>query len=272
MNILLEIYNKIFLSEAVANVASVTDAIKGRYQVTINYKGDPKHGVAPGIRTIQVYVYGLTKAGNPCIRAYQPYGDTASKVPSWKMFRLDRIFVWKPTFAIFNRPAPLFNPNGDKSMSVVYTIANFNKKTSPNEIDGPRQKYNPVGQLPNIDSILANRDKEKKRDSQYNRVVNTPRLKSNVPPEERVIDDNEPNIEEPFVDQPKPETQSPIQNTDLPEPTIGDEEVPVTNEPEKPEDDTFKTQGDIELQKFRDLNKRLDNSPIMDLSNRRFRR
>ena len=267
MNILLEIYNKIFLSEAVANVASVTDAIKGRYGVTINYKGDPKHGVAPGPRTIQVYVYGLTKAGNPFIRAYQPYGDTASRVPSWKMFRLDRIIDWKPTFAIFNKPAPLFNPNGDRSMSVVYTIVNFKKPTSPNEVDGPRQKYKPVGQLPDIDNIIANRDVEKKRDSQYNRIVNTPRLKSSVPPEYQ--DTNEPNVEEP-----KPEIQSPIQNTNLSEPIIGDEEVPAA-EPGTKEvepDDTFKTDGDIELQKFKDLNKRLDSSPIMDLSNRRFKR
>ena len=76
MNILQEIYQKLFLAEAVASVASVNDAIKGRYQVTINYKGDPKHGIAPGLRTIQIYVYGLTKVGNPCVRAYQPYGDT----------------------------------------------------------------------------------------------------------------------------------------------------------------------------------------------------
>ena len=264
MNILLEIYNKIFLTEAIANVASVTDAIKGRYGVTINYKGDPKHGVAPGPRTIQVYVYGLTKAGNPCIRAYQPYGDTASKVPSWKMFRLDRIIAWKPTFAIFNKPAPLFNPNGDKSMSVVYTIINFNKKTSPNEVDGPRQSYKPVGKLPNIDKILADREAEKRKGSQYNKLVNTPRLKSSVPPEYQ--DTIEPNVEEP-----KPEAQSPIQNTNLPEPRIGDEEI-TDVEPEKSDADTFKTDGDIELQKFRDLNKRLDNSPIMYLSNRRFKK
>lgn len=79
--ILQEIYSKLFLTEGVS-ITSVSDAIKGRYRVTINYKGDPKHGIAPGLRTIETYVYGLTKAGNPCIRAYQPYGDTASKVPS----------------------------------------------------------------------------------------------------------------------------------------------------------------------------------------------
>jgi len=263
MNILLEIYNRLFLTEAAASVASINDAIKGRYQVTINYKGDPKHGIAPGLRTIQIYVYGLTKAGNPCIRAYQPYGDTASKVPSWKLFRLDRITAWKPTFAIFNRPAPLFNPNGDKSMSVVYSIVNFKKPTTSNNVDAPKQTYKPVGQLSDIDKILADRDREKQNKVQGTKEINRPKLIKPTP----IQATNK--IDEPVIGE-KPQTTTepvkPIQNTNIPEPTIGDEKTKEINEPE-----TVETEGDKILKQFKDFNSRLDNAPIMDLSNKRFR-
>lgn len=80
------------------SINSITDSIKNLYQVVINYEGDPDHGIAPGKRVIEVYAYGLTKSGNPVIRAYQPYGDTASTVPEWKFFRLDRIKSWSPTY------------------------------------------------------------------------------------------------------------------------------------------------------------------------------
>jgi hypothetical protein len=256
MNVLLEFFNKLFLTEG-ASVASVTDAIKGRYMVTINYKGDPRHGVAPGIRTIQVYVYGLTQAGNPCIRAYQPYGDTASKVPAWKMFRLDRIISWKPTYGLFNKPAPLFNPNGDKSMSVVYDIVNFNTPTNKNNVDGPKQKqqFKQVGTLDDFEKIQADREREKRNKVSGEKEINRPKL------------------------------VKPLQNTKLPEPVVGKEKEPIKKEPvptevEKPEEvtpetidsveePTIQTQGDKELQKFKDLNKRLDNATIMDLSGRR---
>lgn len=260
MNILLEIYQKLFLTEAAASVASVNDAIKGRYQVTINYKGDPKHGIAPGLRTIQIYVYGLTKAGNPCIRAYQPYGDTASKVPSWKLFRLDRITAWKPTFAIFNRPAPLFNPNGDKSMSTVYTMINFKIPTSKNNVDSPKQTYKQVGQLSDIDKILADRDREKANKQQGEKEINRPKLVKPTPIQATK------KIDEPVIGE-KPQTTTepvkPIQNTNIPAPEI---EKPNNEEPE-----TVETEGDKILNQFKDFNKRLDNAPIMDLSNRRFK-
>lgn len=255
-NILLEIFDKLFLVEA-TSVSSVVDAIKGRYKVTINYKGDPKHGIAPGIRTIEPYVYGLTKAGNPCIRAYQPYGDTASKVPSWKMFRLDRIISWKPTFALILKPAPKFNVNGDKSMSVVYNIIDFKKPATTNNIDGPKtqqQKFKQVGNLDNIDQILANREKEKKTSVDQQKLLTKPRLPQKQVPNQQLTLNKK--IQEPTIGEPKSE-ESPIETTKTVEPNIPEPEI---------KDDTVKTQGDIELEKFKDLSKRMDNAPIMDVS------
>lgn len=303
--ILQEIYSKLFLTEGVS-VSSVTDAIKGRYKVTINYKGDPKHGIAPGLRTIEAYVYGLTKSGNPCIRAYQPYGDTASKVPSWKLFRLDRIISWKPTFALITKPAPKFNPNGDGSMSKVFSIINFKTPTGTNNVDGPKQKFKQVGQLDDIEKVLADREKEKQRDKQFGKVINTPQkpvLNKNIP--EPVIN-NEPNTSTPkqpevkdgklvgidkiLADREKEkQRQKDMYNTIskptlvkpevrpavVPEPEIGDDPdaqiEPVTQKNTEKEPEVFKTSGDDLLSKFKDLNKRMDNAPIMDLSNRRFR-
>ena len=133
MELFENILNKILLTESVS-VNEVEEAIDKHIRVIINYhsKGEDKN---TGARVIEVYAYGLTKAGNPCIRAFQPYGDTTSRVPSWKFFRLDRISAWKPTKQIFNRPADFyyqnigdFNPNGDETMSIVYKIAQFGEE------------------------------------------------------------------------------------------------------------------------------------------------
>jgi hypothetical protein len=127
---LYEILQKVLLTESAVDVNKVGDAIDKKYQVKINYRSNDED-VANGARTIEVYAYGLTKAGNPVIRAFQPYGDTTSSTPNWKFFRLDRITNWETTNQFFHRPASdfynvgKFNPTGDKSMSVVYKIATF---------------------------------------------------------------------------------------------------------------------------------------------------
>lgn len=136
MELLERIYNSLLLTESVG-IDEVNDALDNHKRVIINYrsKGEDKN---TGARVIEVYAYGLTKAGNPCIRAFQPYGDTTSRVPSWKFFRLDRIIEWKPTEQTFDRPADFyyknlgnFNPNGDETMSVVYKVAKFGNDQIP---------------------------------------------------------------------------------------------------------------------------------------------
>ena len=127
---LTELLQEILLTESVS-VNEIEDAMDNHKRVIINYhsKGED---VATGARVIEVYAYGLTKAGNPVIRAFQPFGDTTSKVPSWKFFRLDRISAWQETNQTFDRPASDvyrglgdFNPDDDRTMSVVYKITTF---------------------------------------------------------------------------------------------------------------------------------------------------
>lgn len=261
MNLLLEIFNELFLNESVST-NSVTDAIKKRYRVTINYEGDPKHGVAPGMRTVEVYTYGLSKAGNPVIRAYQPYGDTASKVPDWKFFRLDRITSWQPTYALFNRPAPKFNPKGDKTMSVVYTIADFSKKPDSDNLTGPKQRYKPVGQLPNISKTLSDREKEKSNRKEQERTIATPRLNIKKPQEPKISGEEELKIQK------MPEPEINISDKVMAEPQIQSQETETAPvEAPKPEDkNKIMTAGDEQLEKIKDLNRRLDNARKIDLS------
>lgn len=130
MNILSKIITEALLCEGVSN-EEVLDALENHKRVIINYhtKGEDK---ATGARVIEVYAFGLTKAGYPVIRAFEPYGDTTTQVPRWKFFRLDRISAWKPTEQIFTQPASDymkglgdFNENGDETMSVVYRVAKF---------------------------------------------------------------------------------------------------------------------------------------------------
>lgn len=135
------------LNEA-ATPQQVTDAIKKRYEVKIKYGDNEQKG--GGQRIIQPVAYGTMKGtGNPVIRAFQPFGDTKTKVPHWKMFRLDKIEDWKPLRnRHFDDPSKgqfakgkftptgaegAFNPNGDKSMDQVFIVADF---------DGAKERYN----------------------------------------------------------------------------------------------------------------------------------
>lgn len=256
MNRLLEIYNKLVLNEDVS-VNSVSDSIKNKYQVVLNYEGDPAHGIAPGIRTVEVYAYGLTKAGNPVIRAYQPYGDTASEVPNWKFFRLDRIKSWKPTYKLINKPAPGFNPNGDGSMSVVYSIANFNAEPSTDNtnVTGPRKSIKHVGYVDNIEKIIADRNKEKNK---------------NIKASEPKVSSKNTNIEEPKIKGVDNTTQQTIKTPEVagvtPKPDESDFSTQDNPTTDSINNNMAKTSGDEQLEKMKDLSRRMDNARKIDLN------
>jgi hypothetical protein len=249
VNLLFEIYKKLILKEAVST-NSITNSIENKYRVTINYEGDPSHGVAPGLRTIEVYAYGLTSAGNPVIRAYQPYGDTATKVPGWKFFRIDRIKSWKPTYSLVTTPAPGFNPSGDRSMSEVYSIADFTKKTNHGDETGPKQTYKPVGQLQDIDKILSDREKEIQRRKEQSKTISKPK------PNQK--------IQEPKVNGVQQITKEPENNDAENNQNIASFGQPINNNNNN--NNSFKTNGDEELEKVKDLNRRLDNTRKIDLN------
>ena len=82
MNYAEQILKDILTEEA--NLNSVTDAIKKKYEVELTYNADddPK---GSGKRIIQPVTLGHSKSGNLVLRAFQPYGDTKTKIPSWKL-------------------------------------------------------------------------------------------------------------------------------------------------------------------------------------------
>ena len=144
MQILEKIIDKLILEESVS-LTDINDALDKHKRVIINYhtKGEDN---ANGARVVELYAYGLTKAGNPVIRCFEPYGDSTTKVPAWKFFRLDRISSWKETNQIFDKPASFFykglgdfNPNDDESMSIVYKIAKFGNYTEDSNIKTPQK-------------------------------------------------------------------------------------------------------------------------------------
>ena len=69
--------------------------------------------------------YGISTAGNPVVRAFQPQGSTSSEVPAWKFFRIDRIRSWENDNSTTFNPAELngFNDDGDEQIETLYAIS-----------------------------------------------------------------------------------------------------------------------------------------------------
>ena len=115
----------------------VKAAIDGKYNVNILYRDF--EDAPPSKRYIQVYQYGITKAGNRAIRAYQIFGASKTKNPSdWKIFRLDRIEGWFPTKVKWSKPVSdldasiaRYNKDGDNSFSQVLYKANLTQSPQP---------------------------------------------------------------------------------------------------------------------------------------------
>lgn len=124
-------------------VGKINDAIDKTYEVLVNYQSDDDN--ASGERIIYPVAYGITKAGNAAIRAYQPEGDTQSKVPAWKLFLVSGIQSWKPHFKKRFSEPPGYNPNGDKSMSEVLNQAIFGNLLKP-QVRRPEgeEELNPI--------------------------------------------------------------------------------------------------------------------------------
>lgn len=125
---LYNIYENIILEGV--STSDINDAIDNKYRVNINYAGDDN--TASGKRQIEVYAFGISKAGNDVIRAFQLFGDTKTVKPQWKLFRIDRITNWEKTKKKIYKPVsdydssiPPFNPNGDNMMQSVRKIMKF---------------------------------------------------------------------------------------------------------------------------------------------------
>ena len=116
------------------SVGPVADAIKNRWVVKIKYKVSNDDRIGIEERVIQPVAYGVSKAGNLVLRAFQPQGDTKTQVPHWKLFRLDRIVSWKAlrNEIMYSPPNEQYNPLGDRTMKSVYRNADFKRSRYTN--------------------------------------------------------------------------------------------------------------------------------------------
>ena len=126
----MKLYNT--LNNLILEVASrdqIIDAIKNRKVCAIYYDGDEPGG--RGLRVIEPVAYGLTKKGNPVVRAWDKEGASHTSylgekpLPGLRFFRVDKMQFIRPTQEIFDTPRPNYNPNGDRSMERVFINAVF---------------------------------------------------------------------------------------------------------------------------------------------------
>jgi hypothetical protein len=113
-----------------ASRSEIESSIDKRQTIRIYYEGDETE--VRGWRWIEPYVYGLSKAGNPIIRAFQIEGVTDTEQPAWKTFRADKITRWIKTPKVFFNPisdrdsrVPRYREDGDDSMITIYKQAKF---------------------------------------------------------------------------------------------------------------------------------------------------
>lgn len=164
MDLFGEIIQSVLITEGKKpTVSDINDAINGLTPVEIRYTAVDKKNKAAGRRIIYPVAYGLTKAGNPVIRAFEPYGDTHTKVPAWKFFLLSGLRHWraldKQTFK--GEKLEGFNKNGDLSMSVVYNIAN---------IDGKPKDFKPVDVK--VGAVTKNDINPKEKEKEAQKIAN----------------------------------------------------------------------------------------------------
>jgi predicted DNA-binding transcriptional regulator YafY len=115
----------------VASLGAVRDAISKKNKCVIYYIGDEPGG--KGLREIEPVCLGYSKAGNLVLRAwdYEGSSHTAYKgeqpLPGWRLFRLDKITMFRPIDISFFDPRPKYNFNGDRSMTKVLINAKFDQ-------------------------------------------------------------------------------------------------------------------------------------------------
>jgi predicted DNA-binding transcriptional regulator YafY len=125
----MKLYNAIKQLILEKSFEQISNSVRNKNLVTIYYDGEDNGG--KGLRVIEPFCFGISKAGNTVIRAWEREGAsfTAQKgeqpLPGWRLFRVDRIGSYNvDPRETFNEPRPLYNPN-DKGMKSIKLCANF---------------------------------------------------------------------------------------------------------------------------------------------------
>ena len=124
---------KSLITEA-ASIDDIKKSIEQKQVCSIYYEGDEPGG--RGLREIEPVALGRSKAGNLVLRGWDRTGASHTAytgeqpLPSWRLFRVDKITMLKPTRENFTQAQPGYNFNGDKSMTQVIVIAKFDNTTT----------------------------------------------------------------------------------------------------------------------------------------------
>ena len=165
MSLLREILAESFLIREDASVDAINNAVNNMHPVRIVYYGPS--GTGTGEREIYPVAYGISTAGNPVVRAFQPQGSTSTEVPAWKFFRLDRIKKWENDNSRTFNPDELngFNDKGDEQIETLYAISPISNAKPERQPEQPEEPEKVVTGHPvrkgEVDNGGADKDTEK---------------------------------------------------------------------------------------------------------------
>jgi predicted DNA-binding transcriptional regulator YafY len=114
----------------IASISDIEKSIRDKVVTQIYYDGDEPGG--KGLRVIEPVCLGRSKSNNLVLRAWDTEGSSHTAttgeqpLPGWRLFRVDKIFTYKPTLDNFSEQRPGYNPDGDKSMNSVILNTKFN--------------------------------------------------------------------------------------------------------------------------------------------------
>lgn len=167
MSLLKEILEESFLLREDASVDAINNAVNNMHPVRIVYNGPS--GTGNGEREIYPVAYGLSTAGNPVVRAFQPQGSTSSEVPSWKFFRIDRIERWDNDNSRTFNPEELngFNDKGDEQIETLYAISPISNAKPERQPEQPEEPEKVVTGHPVRKGEVDNGGADKNTERQY---------------------------------------------------------------------------------------------------------
>jgi hypothetical protein len=167
MSLLREILEESFLIREDASVDAINNAVNNMHPVRIVYNGPS--GTGNGEREIYPVAYGLSTAGNPVVRAFQPQGSTSSEVPSWKFFRIDRIERWDNDNSRTFNPEELngFNDKGDEQIETLYAISPISNAKPERQPEQPEEPEKVVTGHPVRKGEVDNGGADKNTERQY---------------------------------------------------------------------------------------------------------
>jgi hypothetical protein len=167
MSLLREILAESFLLREDASVDAINNAVNNMHPARIVYNGPS--GAGNGERVIYPVAYGISTAGNPVVRAFQPQGSTSTEVPAWKFFRLDRIKRWDNDNSRTFNPEELngFNEAGDEQIETLYAISPIGNARPEKQPEKPEEPEKVVTGHPVRKGEVDNGGADKNTEKQY---------------------------------------------------------------------------------------------------------